>query len=201
MAAENTQHAVAETAQTSQDAHETAVVGHDASAKPDVLGTLGINLPLFLAQLVNVAIILVVLRMWVFKPLGKLLEERRAKIEAGLANAVEADKRLVSAKEQEDAVVAEARAEARKIVEDSRAMGEQARAAQVEQAKRDVDAQVEEAKAKIQTERSHALEAVRRETAELVVAATRKVSASSLDDKAHRAAVEQAIKELEQAAI
>lgn len=167
------------------------------AAKPDVLGTLGINWMLFLAQLVNVAIILVVLRTWVFKPVGKLLEDRRKKIEDGLKHAVEADKRLKSAKEQEEALVAEARAEARKIIEEGRDAGEKKRLEQLAQAKQELDTQIEDAKSKIQTERTNALETVRKEVAHLVVAATRKVSSVELDDKAHRAAIEQAIKELE----
>lgn len=168
-------------------------------AKPDVLGTLGINWKLFLAQLVNVGIIILVLRTWVFKPLAKLLEERKKKIEDGLKYASEADRRLIDAKEKEDAVVAEARAEARKIVEDSRSLGEKERTERVELAKRDIDLQLEDAKSKIQTERVQALEAVRKEVAGLVMMATRKVSAGDADEKTQRAAIESAMKELESA--
>lgn len=167
------------------------------AAQSNVLGTLGINWKLFLAQLVNVAIIIFVLRAWVFKPLANVLQDRKQKIEDGLKHAGEADVRLREAKDREEVMLAEARTEARKIVDDSRATGEKERTERVERAKQDVDAQVAEAKDKIKQERTDALEAVRREVGTLVMAATRKVSAASIDEKTHRHAIEQAISELE----
>lgn len=172
---------------------------HTETAAPTGLASLGINAPLFIAQLINVAIVLFVLQRWVFKPLAKILEARRKKIEDGLKHAKEADEKLRHAEEKEDAIVTAARKEARQIVEEGRAAGEKVRNEEVAQAKRDIDAQTEEAKAKIQTERANALEAVRKEVAGLVMTATRKVSAAELDEKTQRAAIEQAMKEVENA--
>jgi F-type H+-transporting ATPase subunit b len=177
----------------------TTAVAHETETAPTGLASLGINGTLLLAQLINVAIVLFILQRWVFKPLAKILEARRVKIEDGLKNAKEAEEKLKRAEETEDAMMAAARKEARGIVEESRAAGEKVRNEQVAEAKRDIDAQTEEAKAKIQTERAHALEAVRKEVATLVMTATRKVSSTELDEKAHRAAVEDAMKDLENA--
>lgn len=168
------------------------------AAKTDVLGTLGINWKLFLAQLVNVGIVIFVLSKWVFKPLGKLMEERTKKIDDGLAHAKEADKRLKDAKDKESDLLAQARKESRVMLDEAIAKGENERADRVERSKQDIDAQVEEAKAKIQQERVDALEAVRLEVAELVMRATRKVSAAAADDAMQRRYVEQALQELEQ---
>ena len=55
---------------------------------------LGINWSLLLSQAVNFLILLIVLRLVAYKPLLKLLHERRAKIEEGLIKAKEADIRL-----------------------------------------------------------------------------------------------------------
>lgn len=170
-------------------------------AKPDVVAALGINLKLFIAQLINVAVVLLVLGLWVFKPLGVVLEKRRKKIEDGLKHAAQAEKTLHAAKEQQENLLAEARVEARGIIESGRASGEKERTVKVEQAKRDVEAQVDEAKARIQTERMHALDAARKEVAGLVIAATRKVTAGTLDADAHRASIQEAITELENAKV
>ena len=59
-----------------------------------LLGQLGINGGLLLSQAVNFALLLIVLRVFVYKPLLKLLHDRRAKIEGGLVKAEEADRRL-----------------------------------------------------------------------------------------------------------
>jgi F-type H+-transporting ATPase subunit b len=196
MTAETT-HLPTSVAVAAEETHATTEVAHETAAAPTGLASLGINLPLFVAQLVNVAIILVVLRMWVFKPLAKVLEDRRKKIEDGLKNAKEADDKLKHAQEKQDEMMSEARKEARQIIDDAKSKGEAERAKQVEQTKRDMDAQVEEAKSKIVAERAAALETVRKEVAGLVVAATKKVSMVELDEKAHKSAVDQAIKELD----
>jgi len=59
-----------------------------------LLEQLGINWKLFLSQAVNFFILLTVLYFAVYKPLLKVIKERREKIEQGLQKAQEADVRL-----------------------------------------------------------------------------------------------------------
>ncbi|MBI2054262.1 MAG: hypothetical protein HYT36_02930 [Candidatus Staskawiczbacteria bacterium] len=54
----------------------------------------GIDWKLLLSQFVNFALILIILRAFVYKPLLKMLNERREKIEQGLVKAEESDIRL-----------------------------------------------------------------------------------------------------------
>lgn len=54
----------------------------------------GIDWKLFISQLVNFALILFILRLFIYKPLLNLLKKRREKIEEGLRKAEEADVRL-----------------------------------------------------------------------------------------------------------
>jgi len=55
---------------------------------------LGINWELLLSQGVNFILLLIVLRIFVYKPLLKLLHDRRERIEGGLAKTDEAERRL-----------------------------------------------------------------------------------------------------------
>lgn len=59
-----------------------------------LLDQLGINWQLLLSQGVNFILLLIVLRIFVYKPLLTLLRERREKIEGGLMKAEEAEIRL-----------------------------------------------------------------------------------------------------------
>jgi F-type H+-transporting ATPase subunit b len=59
-----------------------------------LLEQLGIDWHLLLSQAVNFLLLLIILRIFVYKPLLKLLHDRRARIEEGLTKADEADKRL-----------------------------------------------------------------------------------------------------------
>jgi len=55
---------------------------------------LGIDWHLLLSQAVNFLLVLTVLRLFVYKPLLKVLHDRRDKIEGGLVKAEEAERRL-----------------------------------------------------------------------------------------------------------
>ncbi len=59
--------------------------------------TLGIDWRLLLSQAVNFLLLLIVLRAFVYKPVLKLLKERKERIEEGIAKAKEADARLEGA--------------------------------------------------------------------------------------------------------
>ena len=56
-----------------------------------LLDNLGINWELLLSQAVNFALLLIVLRIFVYKPVLKLLRDRRERIEGGLIKADEAE--------------------------------------------------------------------------------------------------------------
>jgi F-type H+-transporting ATPase subunit b len=169
------------------------------ATKPDVLATLGINWKLFLAQLFNVSIVLVVIWKWVYTPLLKVVDARTKKIEDGLKNAKEADTRLKEAKDHETELLAYARGEAKIIVEAGREKGETERADRVERSKKEIDDQLEEAKRRIQTEQEAAMGAVKSEVASLVMQATKKVTLGAMDVAAQRKQIDEAISELEAA--
>jgi len=60
----------------------------------ELLSQLGIDWKLFLSQAVNFFILLVVLTVFVYKPIIKIIKQRTAKIKEGLDKAEEADVRL-----------------------------------------------------------------------------------------------------------
>lgn len=60
----------------------------------ELLDQFGINWKLFLSQVVNFFILLIVLTIFVYKPLMNVLKERSKKIKEGLEKAEEADVRL-----------------------------------------------------------------------------------------------------------
>ena len=59
----------------------------------------GLDWKLFLSQLVNFALVLIILRLFVYKPLLNILSSRRKKIEEGMQKAHEAETRLKEADE------------------------------------------------------------------------------------------------------
>src|SRR5580698_3729747 len=72
-----------------------------------LLSQLGIDWKLLLSQAVNFFLLLIVLRIFVYKPLLQLLHDRRKRIEEGIEKAKEADIRLMEAEEMKRAKIKE----------------------------------------------------------------------------------------------
>lgn len=82
----------------------------------DLFGQLGINLPMLLAQILNFAILLVVLTLFVYRPLIKLMAERQQKIKFGLEGAKEVENKLAEIETLKEHSLAQANKTALKIV-------------------------------------------------------------------------------------
>ena len=59
----------------------------------------GIDWRLLVSQAVNFFLVLVILRLYVYKPVSAILRERRRRVEEGIAKATEADQRLQDVQE------------------------------------------------------------------------------------------------------
>lgn len=128
-----------------------------------LLNNLGLDWKLLLSQAANFLIVLVVLRLTVYKPLLKLMRERRERIEGGLEKAKEADKRLAEMGELQKEKVREAEHKGLQIVKSAeerarakeKQMLEEAAAKEAEmmkRAKEKADAQGTEAMRKVEAE-------------------------------------------------
>ncbi len=166
-------------------------------AETGLLGTFGLDWKLFLAQLINFSVIVFVLTKWVYRPLIKTMDERKKKIDDGVKNAEVAEKKLLSAKEEEEKIINSARAAGKEHVDEGRKKGDMERQHRVEASKAIIDAQLKESKERIQREADEAKKQAERDVAKLVLAATEKLMKTTLDEKQHRRLIEDSIKELE----
>ena len=92
-------------------------VAHAAEAtNSSVTALFGLDWKLFIAQLFNFAIVLIVLWRWVFKPLGTKLEQRTAKIEKSIKESQEIQDRLKQVEQYRKAEMKKIRGEANEIV-------------------------------------------------------------------------------------
>lgn len=164
----------------------------------ELIAKLGLDWRLLLAQVVNFGILVGVLTWAVYKPLLKVMAERRGKIERGLADAAAAQKKLeefevwkrdklVEFQKQADAILVEANRQAEAF---KQAAGRQA----TEQAAKIIL----QAKATIAAEKEQMLRELHTQLSELVVAAAGKVLTSQLTSEQHRRLVDAATAALKQ---
>lgn len=169
-------------------------------AEGDVLGALGINGMLFLGQLINFLVVLVVLWIFAYKPLMKLMDERSKKIEQGVKRADEMDARVKELESERESVLKEARREAKATVVRAQAQAKEKHDALLSGAKEDVARMVETSREQMRNEKDQLVQEARGELAAVVVEAAARVVSGALDvkkaEKLAAQAIEQSAKRL-----
>jgi F-type H+-transporting ATPase subunit b len=156
---------------------------------------LGLNLPQLIAQVVNFFILLVILRLVAYKPILKMLDERKQRIAEGLNAAELARAEAASAQANIQAQLDVARKEGQEIVANAQNIATRIQADAREQSTRDREASLERARAEIQMERDRAIADLRSEFADITVKAAEKVINQSLDRQAHQRVIDETLAE------
>lgn len=162
-------------------------------AEPNFIGTLGLNWKLFLAQIINFGIVVLILWKWVFKPVAGALENRRQKIEESVKRADEIERRMREFRHEYQEQMREARAEAAKVILEATTQAEGLRDESVQAARTEATKILAEARESIQAEKDKLLLEVRQELASLVVMATERVIKIKLDQERDRELIESVV--------
>lgn len=94
--------------------------GSLADTAKDTALKFGLNAPHFIAQCVSFAIVAFLLHRFAYKPVLTMLEDRKARIAEGLANAEKIKQELATTEAARQQVLAEANAKANKLIEEAR---------------------------------------------------------------------------------
>lgn len=87
----------------------------------EIARTFGVDWPHLIAQMISFSIVCILLQRFAYKPVLKMLEERRQQIALGQANAEQIKAELARAEEKRREVLAQANATAGKLIEEGRA--------------------------------------------------------------------------------
>lgn len=91
----------------------------------EILGKIGFDWQVALANLVNFIIIFIILKKFAFAPIKKIITERQRKIDEGLDNAKKAETELLMAEEIREKKIQKARIEANSIVGSAQKKGDE----------------------------------------------------------------------------
>jgi len=152
---------------------------------------LGINLGYLIVQILNFAILFVVLRAWVYRPIVGMLEKRRQAIEQGLEDAKVAAEARANAEKAAEGLLGEARKEASRLVREATERAEQAAAGVKSQAEHEAEEARKGALAEGQNLKEQALGELRGQVAALAIAAAQKIIGEALDDRRQHALIQE----------
>jgi len=156
-----------------------------------VTGTLGLNWQSMLIQAINFVVLLVLLRLVLYKPVVGMLDARAQRVRESMEQADQARRAAEQAESDRQALLAETRREAEAIraraeEQSKRIIGEAAGRAQEE-----ANRILAQAEARAEQERQQVMAEVRAELADLIVTAVDRVTRNALDSNAQRTLVQQ----------
>jgi F-type H+-transporting ATPase subunit b len=173
---------------------QSGAVALAAEAEPAAAG-LQINLFWIIVSTLNFIVLLVILAVFAFGPLRRMLEERRARIEEGLRDAEQARRDREQAAEERAKVLQEARREANELLTRAQKVAQDLRDADIAATKTELERLRERAAAEIEAEKQRAITELRAEVADLALRAASKVVGETLTTERERRLVEEFLAE------
>jgi len=150
-----------------------------------------INLFQVVIAAANFVIFLVLMWQFAFKPIARMLSERKTRIEQGLRDAEQARKDRESAEQERLAALTEARREANDILARAQKVAQETRDADIAATREELERMRVRASDEITAEKSRALAELRSEVADLALQAAGRVVGESMNDQRQRRLVEE----------
>ncbi len=156
---------------------------------------LGISVPTLITQVISFIILLVLLRVFAYKPIMKMMDERSWRIKESLEQAESVKAQSAKAEEELKKQIDQASREGQDRIARAVKAGEEVKLKAEEDAKKQAELLITRARQEIQRVRDEAIDGVRREFADLTVLAAGKVIEKSLDKEEHRELIDKVLKE------
>lgn len=172
-----------------------ALQGNGQIAK--IARTFGVDWPHLLAQIVSFSIMCAVLYRWAYKPVLKMLEDRRKVIALGQANAEQIRAELARTESMRQEVIAKANADATRIIEEAHAAAARVQDRETQKAIAGAEQILAKSKETASRDYERMLAELKREVGHLVVQTTASVTRKILNPEDQRRLAEETVKELQ----
>jgi len=159
------------------------------------LADLGINLPVLVAQIINVAILLGLLYLVAYKPIMRVLDERSRRIKESMEQADAIKEQATRTEEEVKNQLEVASRKGQERIAQAVQVGEEVKQKAKQEARQEAETLIARARTEIQRERDEAIDELRKEFADLTIMAAGKIIDRALDKKAHRQLIDKVLKE------
>ena len=158
--------------------------------------TFGVDWAHLGAQIISFVIVCAVLYKFAYRPILKMLEERRQQIAQGLENAAKIKAELDRTEAQRQEVLAQAQSQAAKFIEDARAAAARLGEAETQRAVVAAEQIMNKAREAAAQDHDRMLAELKREVGRLVVQASTTITGKILTPEDQRRLAEEAAKEV-----
>lgn len=158
--------------------------------------TFGVDWPHLIAQIISFSIVCALLYRFAYKPVLRMLAERRQLIAQGLANSEQIKAELAKSEAQRQEVLAQATAQAAQFIEEARGMAARLREQETQKAIAAAEQIVTKAHEAAAQDHNRMLADLKREVGRLVVRTTAVITGKILTTEDQRRLAEETAKEL-----
>jgi F-type H+-transporting ATPase subunit b len=162
----------------------------------EIFKVFGLDWKILLAQLINFAILVAVLYKFGYKPIFKILDDRKKKIDEGLENAALAEKKINSVLEEEKNIIKNAKIEAAAILEKTKEDVEESRKRELIKTREEIGKIINQEKENMRQEKAEVLRDIKKEVSDLVVSALEKVLEEKVDGKKNEEIIKKAVEKI-----
>ncbi len=149
----------------------------------------------FIFVAVNLLLLFVLLRKFLFKPVTELMEKRKSSIEQALNDAEEAKNNVAKMKNEYNVQIKSIKEDGDRLISEARSKAAKEYDEIIAAAKKDAMAIVEKGRQDVEREREEMLRQVRQQIAALALAAATKVVQANMDTDANKSIVDKFIDE------
>lgn len=141
----------------------------------ELIKNLGINVPLLIAQIVNFFLLLFILQKFVYKPVLKLLDDRKQTVKKSMDDAKKIDEQVKEIAKMRVEKLHSTEKECGVILEKAKEEAEKTKQELLAYANMEVEKLITRGKEKLKEEKVKIVEELKQQMAEIVVAASAKV--------------------------
>lgn len=157
--------------------------------------SLGIQLPVLVAQIVNFLLLLALLRLVLYKPVLRMLDQRAARIRESMERAEDIKREAARTQEAHAVQLEQARREAQGIVAQANQMAQRMYEEERAKAKQEAEEFLARARAEIDGERRRAVGELRDQVVDVALLAAGRIIGKSLDKSSHVKLIEETLAE------
>ena len=157
--------------------------------------SLGINLPLLVVFIINFIILFVLLRIFLYKPVLKMLDERSKRTKEAMELAEATKQEFEQAKVEVQKQIEKGRQETQATIAQAMQVGERLKEESRQEATKQAQVIIDRTKAELEAERDKIVDHLRKEFVDISILAAEKVIKETLDKEKHRKLIEETLRE------
>ena len=158
---------------------------------------LDINIWNFIWSAVNLILLFILLKIFLFKPIGKIMDERTRAIQDDIDSAKKSKEEAEALKKEYSDNISEAKEKAQEIIMKAHEDAESEKSVILKKSQEEADQLIIDANKTIENERKRVLSQAQAQIADLAIEAASKIIGENLDDEKNRRLVDKFLSEEE----